>query len=1000
MNPETRERLVAHLLGESSADESAALERELARLDDVGEELRAERDRLASTIGLVRAFGGESRGLSDVQQAEVARVATSQTPSAPVIPFRRRRALAAAAAILLATGASAVWFGSRPMGGALWGGDEVARGEAVPGDALAPRMDLAAGGEAEARLVFEAPAGGADAFSTSGYGFDPQRENGLAGLTDTLSLDPGAFESSVQGPTGGFFLGSIEAPGAPAGSVPAPTPGGTWDESRGVFERLGYGGGASGAPTLGQDPQTFGGGGGGPPPTTGGPLGQQPESPSGPATPPSRGAVPAGSKASVQSEVNELSASTGLDDKGVVDVRRALEEQVVEAEDALVDHLGFREALLEELVEYDRGDFDEEQKKGLPSWAGDFDAMRAFEQKKLLESGLEPNDKGLRSLLEALGHLAPNSNEPLDSAAVLDVRWRLFGRGVLEERLKAVLEDCRRRPAESLADMYFRHWGTRPFERAATDPVSTFAADVDTSSYTLARAMLDSGVMPSPDQIRVEEWINYFDAELAAPTNGTFAVTAQLAPNPFDAARLGEPTWLMRVGVQGRVVEDYERSGLALTFVVDTSGSMAQGERSELVKNALMQLLTKLDERDTLAIVAFSNTAQIVLEPTPATQRGRIEAAITSLGAAGGTNVEGGLVLGYELAARGHDLERENRVVLLSDGVGNIGETDQVRILERVEASRNNRILLNTIGVGLGNHNDTFLEQLADRGDGVADYVDSPLEARRAFVERFTGAFQTIARDVKIQVEFDPNVVREYRLVGYENRAVADRSFRDDTVDGGEVGAGHSVVALYELRGVQFDVSNRVPNDQSLATVRVRWLPPSSGADTGTASELAEPVTGAMATWNFDAAPVALRKNVLVARVAEILKRSAHVRRDSLEVLAAAIERASNESPEIEFRSFAGLFARNRAAIEALVRPPSPVEGLVDELRHVRYELEVERTAPGTPDANKVAALEARVAELENEVRRMVLGDVASAAAPAPSTPAPAPAPAPDDEKR
>ena len=963
MNPETRERLVAHLLGESSADESAALERELARLDDVGEDLRAERDRLASTIGLVRAFGGESRGLSDMQQAEVARVATSQTPSAPVIPFRRRRAMAAAAAILLATGASAVWFGSQPRVSSLWNGDEVARGEAAPGDALAPGIDLMAGGEVRYRLEFESPIGGSDAQRTSGYGFDPQGERSLAGLAETLSLDPGAFGSSDTATTSGFFAGSIEAPGAPA---QMPVAGGAWTESREQLKALGY---LDGTKNGAVDELTrLGFGGGGAPPTTGGPQGPAPERPSLRGAPP--GAVPtAGGAAPADSKsksVDELSVRfdtlVELQDKDVENARRALDGEV---------------PALDDLVLYDRDDVDGEEDGPLPSWAGDFAAMQAFEQKKLAASGLEPNERGLRQLLETLGYLAPNSNEALDSAALLDVRWRLFGRGVMEERLDAVLADCRRRPAESLADMFFRHWGTRPFERAAVDAVSTFAADVDTSSYTLARAMLDSGVMPSPDQIRVEEWINYFDAELAAPTNGTFAVTAQLAPNPFDAAHLGEPTWLMRVGVQGRVVEDYERNGLALTFVVDTSGSMAQGERSALVKNALMQLLTKLDERDTLAIVGFDNAARIVLEPTPATQRGLIEAAIATLGAAGGTNVEGGLVLGYELAARGHDLERENRVVFLSDGVGNIGETDQARILERVEASRTNQILLNTIGVGLGNHNDVFLEQLADRGDGKADYVDTPLEARRAFVENFTGAFQTIARDVKIQVEFDPNVVREYRLIGYENRAVADRSFRDDTVDGGEVGAGHSVVALYELRGVQFDASNRVPNEQSLATVRVRWLSPTSGAESGAPNELAQPVTGAMATWNFDAAPVALRKNVLVARVAEILKRSTHVRRDSLDVLAAAIERAANESPETEFRSFAGLFARNRAAIEALVRPPSPVEGLVDELRHVRYELEVELGAPGTPDLAQRAALEARITELEQEVRARVFGGVA-----------------------
>jgi uncharacterized protein YegL len=609
-------------------------------------------------------------------------------------------------------------------------------------------------------------------------------------------------------------------------------------------------------------------------------------------------------------------------------------------------------------------------------YLGDYDAMRAYERELLVAQGLEPNDAGLRRLLEGLGYVDAEYTGSVDTPEILEARWRLFGRTVLEARLDAVLASCERRPGESVQDMFFRHWGTSPYTRTADDARSTFAADVDTSSYTLARKMLDNGILPTAAQIRPEEWINYFDAELAQPTDGaTFAITTELTQNPFYPNQLGEPTWFLRVGLQGKVVEDFERSGLALTFVVDTSGSMGDGNRIELVRNAMRQLLTKLDSRDALAIVAFNNTAREVLPMTSATERGRIEAAIGLLGSNGGTNLEAGLVEGYRLAANGFDSERENRVVLLSDGVGNIGATEQGALLEKVAVQREKLIYLNTIGVGLGNHNDTLLEQLADRGDGVNDYVDTELEARRAFVENFTGAFQTIARDVKIQVEFDPTLVQQYRLIGYENRAVADRAFTDDRVDGGEVGAGHSVVALYELRGVNLGFSKSTP-DYDLGRVAVRYKRPGNDAAAENAVEIGNGISFSDATWSFDAASIGLRKNVLVARTAEILKRSHHAVGSSLDVLTAQIEAVANATTEEEFRAFAGLFARNRAAIGALVRPPSPVEAKLDELKQVRYERVLEAETIGEPDAEKLAQLDARIKTLEENVRRMVLDGV------------------------
>lgn len=697
----------------------------------------------------------------------------------------------------------------------------------------------------------------------------------------------------------------------------------------------------------------------------------------------------------IQFEQGKLVAFTGTsaaDDQGLLDVLEALGYADGEnSPDANNDSFYFGEDFDVEALE--RGG--EGRGRLTRGYLGDFDAMRAYEREILVAQGLDPDDAGLRRLLEGLGYVGAEYAGSVDTPELLEARWRLFGRAILEARLDSALASCERRRGESVQDMFFRHWGTRPYTLTADDARSTFAADVDTSSYTLARKMLDSGILPTAAQIRPEEWVNYFDAELAQPTDGaTFAITSELTPNPFYPGQLGEQTWLLRVGLQGKEVEDYERSGLALTFVVDTSGSMGDGNRIELVRNAMRQLLTKLDSRDALAIVAFNNMAREVLPMTSATNRGRIEAAIGLLGSNGGTNVEAGLVEGYRLASEGFDSERENRVVLLSDGVGNIGVTEQGAILEKVAIQREKRIYLNTIGVGLGNHNDTFLEQLANRGDGISDYVDTPLEARRAFVENFTGAFQTIARDVKIQVEFDPKRIQQYRLIGYENRAVADRAFTDDRVDGGEVGADHSVVALYELRGVH--LTTGFENDISevgdlLGNVSVRYKRPGNDAAAENAVEIESDISAADATWSFDAAPIGLRKNVLVARTAEILKRSHHALGSSLDVLAAQIETVANATTEEEFRAFAGLFARNRAAIGALVRPPSPAEAKLDELKHVRYERALEAETIGEPDAQKLEQLDARIKTLEEDVRRMVLDGVTRAE--------PVGSPAPDDSE-
>lgn len=580
--------------------------------------------------------------------------------------------------------------------------------------------------------------------------------------------------------------------------------------------------------------------------------------------------------------------------------------------------------------------------------------------------GLEP--AGLTGLLIGLGYLPGDYAGDLDDGPGRAALQRLIQREQRQNELERLLEDTRRRPGESLDAMFFRQWGTRPFVDTRSDPLSTFAADVDTASYTLCRALLDQGFLPERDAVRPEEFINAFDPAVPAPESGVFALHADLAPSPDD-----DGEWLLRLVVRAKAVPEAERPPLALHFVVDTSGSMAREGRLELVKSCLRQLASRLDGRDTLSLVAFANGAREVLAPTSGDRRGEIAAAIDSLAASGGTDIESGLVAGYQRAVQSLDRAQQSRVVLLSDGVGNIGETSAEGLLVRVAEARAQGIFLNTIGVGLGNHNDAFLEQLADRGDGLCNYVDDAAEGRRAFVENFTGAFLTVAKDVKIQVEFDPQQVESYRQVGYENRQLADRSFRDDAVDAGEVPAGRTVVALYRLRGLRFSAGGVGAADAArLATLRLRYLPAQTdqdgeGAEGATELELA--ITPALASADARRAPIGLQRAMAVAQFAELLRRSYFARGTDPRALGAWIQDIAAADPDPEFRDFAALYARHLAAFEGQLQPANPLQATIDALLALRFELERERSAPGTPDAESLAKLESRIAALEAELR-------------------------------
>ncbi|MGB8861632.1 MAG: von Willebrand factor type A domain-containing protein [Ilumatobacteraceae bacterium] len=399
-----------------------------------------------------------------------------------------------------------------------------------------------------------------------------------------------------------------------------------------------------------------------------------------------------------------------------------------------------------------------------------------------------------------------------------------------------------------------------PVTDTSTDALSTFAMDVDTGSYTLARGSLDAGVIPDPQTVRTEEFVNAFEQDYDQPADGPFAVTIDGASAPF----LPAGSRVVRVGIQGLAVDDADRKDANLTFVIDISGSMADPGKLDAIRPALHELVESLRPTDQVGIVVYSDSTRALLPPTSVSDRSAIDVAIQSLQPEGSTSVEAGLRLGYEEAQRTLDRERINRVVLLSDGVANVGATGPEEILSVIDDGVQHGIDLVTVGFGMGEYNDTLMEQLADQGDGFYAYVDGEREAVRLFSQDLTGTLQTIARDAKVQVEFNPATVRSYRLVGFENRAVADADFRNDAVDGGEVGAGHTVTALYE---VSMQEGAGGGDGDWLARATIRWQHPETRAP----SELAAELGIADVHTIISDASLRLQQDVYVAAFAESL---------------------------------------------------------------------------------------------------------------------------------
>ncbi|MGV3621631.1 MAG: vWA domain-containing protein [Archangium sp.] len=334
-----------------------------------------------------------------------------------------------------------------------------------------------------------------------------------------------------------------------------------------------------------------------------------------------------------------------------------------------------------------------------------------------------------------------------------------------------------------------------PVVNASRDSLSTFAIDVDTASYTWARRVLEGGNLPAPQSVRVEEWVNAFDYELPVPERQPFAVQVDGAVSPFD-----ETKTLVRVALQGRKVSSEERKPTHLVFLVDVSGSMDSFDKLPLVKESLRFLTRQLNPRDTVALVTYAGDTRVVLPPTRVSNADIILRGVDSLVAGGGTNMGSGLELAYDLAVRDARPGHISRVIVLTDGDANLGRTSHAQMLDSIRDAVKAGVTMTTVGVGMGNYRADALEQLADKGNGQALYLDGRGAIARVFGEQLNGTLEAIAHDVKVQVAFDPEVVSSYRLVGYENRDIADEDFKNDHVDAGELGAGHQVTALYEVQ--------------------------------------------------------------------------------------------------------------------------------------------------------------------------------------------------------
>ncbi len=419
-------------------------------------------------------------------------------------------------------------------------------------------------------------------------------------------------------------------------------------------------------------------------------------------------------------------------------------------------------------------------------------------------------------------------------------------------------------------DTYFEDYGVNPDTEVSEDSRSTFALDVDTASYTKVRNYIDQGSLPPKDAVRVEEFVNYFKRHYDTPSNDTFSIYTEIAPSVFNRG-----SHMIEIGVQGKEAIGSEKKNSVLTFVIDISGSMDMENRLGLVKKSLNMLVDQMGENDSIGIAVYGTRGRKLLEHTSGDNKSLIKKKIQGLKPEGSTNAAEGLRIGFKMANENYVKDANNRIILCTDGVANQGLTDAEDILKTVEDYSKRGITLSAFGFGMDNYNDIFLEKLADQGDGNYSYIDSQKEAEKIFTEGLTSILQVIAKDAKAQVVFDEESVETYRLIGYENRSLKDNDFRNDSVDAGEIGAGHAVTALYEVK-------LKETAQENLAVVKLRYKDP----QTGEVNEISKKIKSSDVKKDFYSATPRFRFLNMVAQFAEIL-------RDS-EYTAASMEEVYN----------------------------------------------------------------------------------------------------------
>lgn len=425
----------------------------------------------------------------------------------------------------------------------------------------------------------------------------------------------------------------------------------------------------------------------------------------------------------------------------------------------------------------------------------------------------------------------------------------------------------------------YEHTDENTVKLVSKEPVSTFSIDVDTAAYANVRSLLESGYLPPVDAVRIEEMVNYFPYDYAAPTDKDkpFAIHTTLTQSPWKKGNK-----LLHIGIKGYELPDTVKKPLNLVLLIDTSGSMDGEDRLSLLKKGFHLLVDQLTDKDTISIVSYSGSERVVLEPTPGNKKTRIRSAIDSLDASGVTYGSRGLKKAYELAKDNYDKNAINRILMGTDGDFNVGNTDELSLEDFVKREKNNGIYLSVLSVGRGNYNDSMTQKIAQAGNGIAYYLDSFMEAKKVLVDDISKTMFPIANDVKIQIEFNPAQVAEYRLVGYETRQLEREDFNNDAVDAGDISSGHTVTAIYELTpagssnrlveelryGTQQAVqpANAVANDE-VAFVRVRYKLP----DEKTSNLIEQAVKG---ETPLDTASDDVRFSIAVAGFGQNLKNS------------------------------------------------------------------------------------------------------------------------------